>query len=67
MYFSDLKTMTERLKNRYYCHKRLFIADMTRIFMNCRSYNKPETEYFKCANTLEKFYSTKLKEVQWDK
>ncbi|KAL5009128.1 hypothetical protein ScPMuIL_014709 [Solemya velum] len=67
LYPMDLKTMTERLKNRYYCHKRLFIADMTRIFMNCRSYNKPETEYFKCANTLEKFYTTKLKEIQGEK
>ncbi|XP_069141489.1 histone acetyltransferase KAT2A-like isoform X2 [Argopecten irradians] len=59
----DLKTMTERLKNRYYCHKRLFIADMTRIFTNCRAYNKPETEYYKCANTLEKFFTTKMKEM----
>ncbi|XP_060075718.1 histone acetyltransferase KAT2B-like [Ylistrum balloti] len=59
----DLKTMTERLKNRYYCNKRLFIADMTRIFTNCRAYNKPDTEYYKCANTLEKFFCTKMKEA----
>lgn len=55
--------MAERLKNRYYCHKRLFIADMTRIFTNCRSYNKPDTEYYKCANTLEKFVMGKLKDA----
>ena len=24
---------------------------MTRIFTNCRYYNKPDTEYYKCANT----------------
>lgn len=60
---SDLKTMAERLKNRYYCHKRLFIADMTRIFTNCRSYNKPDTEYYKCANTLEKFALGKLRDA----
>nr|XP_011432298.2 histone acetyltransferase KAT2A [Crassostrea gigas] len=59
----DLKTMAERLKNRYYCHKRLFIADMTRIFTNCRSYNKPDTEYYKCANTLEKFVMGKLRDA----
>ncbi|KAJ8301572.1 hypothetical protein KUTeg_020559 [Tegillarca granosa] len=58
----DLKTMTERLKNRYYCHKRLFIADMNRIITNCRAYNKPDTEYYKCANTIERFFNTKLKD-----
>ncbi|XP_041363170.1 histone acetyltransferase KAT2A-like [Gigantopelta aegis] len=59
----DLKTMGERLKNRYYCHKRLFIADMNRIFTNCRSYNDPDTEYYKCANSFEKVFNTKLKEM----
>jgi len=59
----DLKTMTERLKSRYYVHKRLFIADMTRIFTNCRSYNDPDTEYYKCANVLEKFFSGKMKDA----
>lgn len=54
--------MTDRLKNRYYVHKKLFIADMTRIFTNCRSYNKPDTEYYKCANTMERFFNNKLKE-----
>ena len=59
----DLKTMCERLRNRYYCHPRLFIADMTRMFSNCRSYNSPDTDYYKCANTLEKFFQNKIKEL----
>ncbi|ESO05629.1 hypothetical protein HELRODRAFT_77335 [Helobdella robusta] len=59
----DLKTMGERLKSRYYTTKNIFIADMTRIFTNCRSYNDPDTEYFRCANVLEKFFLTKLKEA----
>lgn len=62
-YPMDLKTMTERLKNRYYCNKRLFLADMMRIFSNCRAYNTPDTEYFKCANTLERFFQNKMKEA----
>ncbi len=63
----DLKTMTDRLKNRYYCHKRLFIADMTRVFSNCRSYNEPDTEYYDCANDVEKFFQTKMKDSGlWD-
>uniref|UniRef100_UPI00358F1C47 histone acetyltransferase KAT2B isoform X2 n=1 Tax=Myxine glutinosa TaxID=7769 RepID=UPI00358F1C47 len=58
----DLKTMTDRLKNRYYVTKKLFVADMQRIFNNCREYNPPDTEYFRCANILERFFN-KLKEV----
>ncbi|KFQ28000.1 Histone acetyltransferase KAT2A, partial [Mesitornis unicolor] len=58
----DLKTMTERLKNRYYVTKKLFIADLQRIITNCREYNPPDSDYCKCANTLEKFFYFKLKE-----
>lgn len=59
----DLKTMSERLKSRYYVNKRLFIIDMKRIFNNCRSYNNPETEYYRNANTLERYFFTKLREI----
>uniref|UniRef100_A0A8C3FRC1 histone acetyltransferase n=1 Tax=Chrysemys picta bellii TaxID=8478 RepID=A0A8C3FRC1_CHRPI len=59
----DLKTMTERLKNRYYVTKKLFIADLQRIITNCREYNPPDSDYCKCANTLEKFFYFKLKEA----
>jgi predicted acetyltransferase len=55
--------MGDRLKNRYYCHKKLFMADINRIFTNCRSYNKPDTEYYKCANVTEKFFLTKWKDA----
>ena len=40
-YPMDLKTMTDRLKSNYYCNKRLFVADMKRMFSNCRAYNAP--------------------------
>ena len=33
-YPMDLKTMTDRLKSNYYCNKRLFVADMKRMFSN---------------------------------
>ncbi|XP_008420173.1 histone acetyltransferase KAT2B isoform X1 [Poecilia reticulata] len=59
----DLKTMSERLKSRYYTTRKLFMADMQRIFTNCREYNAPESEYYKCANILEKFFYTKIKEA----
>ncbi|KPI98197.1 Histone acetyltransferase KAT2A [Papilio xuthus] len=67
-YPMDLRTMGERLKSRYYVSKRLFIADMTRIFTNCRLYNSPDTDYYRCANLLEKYFQTKMKEAGlWDK
>lgn len=62
-YPMDLKTMSDRLKNRYYVNKRLFIIDMKRIFNNCRSYNNPETEYYRNANTLERYFYAKLREI----
>ncbi|KAM4802720.1 LOW QUALITY PROTEIN: histone acetyltransferase KAT2B-like [Urocitellus parryii] len=58
----DLKTMSERLKNRYYVSKKLFMADL-RVFTNCKEYNPPESEYYKCANILEKFFFSKIKEA----
>lgn len=63
-YSSDLRTMTERLKSGYFSSKKLFIADMMRIFTNCRTYNAPETEYYKCANTVERFFLSKVKELR---
>ncbi|XP_069673616.1 histone acetyltransferase KAT2A [Periplaneta americana] len=64
----DLKTMGDRLKARYYTTRRLFIADMTRIFSNCRLYNSPDTEYYRCANALEKYFQTRMRELGlWDK
>lgn len=54
--------MSERLKSDYYGTKKLFYSDMTRIFTNCRTYNGPDTEYYKCANTVERFFLNKMKE-----
>lgn len=59
----DLKTMGDRLKKGYYVTRRLFMADMARIFSNCRIYNSPETEYFRNANNLERYFQTKMKEI----
>ncbi|XP_065334076.1 histone acetyltransferase KAT2A isoform X2 [Cloeon dipterum] len=62
-YPMDLKSMEGKLKVGYYVNKRLFIADMNRIFTNCRLYNSPDTEYFKCANLLDKFFQARMREV----
>ena len=62
-YPMDLKTMSERLKSKYYINERLFIANMQRIFNNCRAYNGSDTEYYKLANNLERFFIGKMKEI----
>lgn len=69
-YPSDLKTIGERLNQVYYKTKKMFIADVNRIFNNCRMYNDPNTEYYKCAGVLQKFFIGELKEAglydDWD-
>ena len=47
----------------YYVNRRLFQADMKRIFTNCRIYNSPETEYVALANKLESYFQTKMKKA----
>ncbi|KAL1501403.1 hypothetical protein ABEB36_006727 [Hypothenemus hampei] len=67
-YPMDLKTMTERLKSKYYVSRRLFIADMMRIFTNCKIYNSRETRYYECSVTLQQYFQTRMKELGlWDK
>ncbi|CAG0915004.1 unnamed protein product [Notodromas monacha] len=62
----DLSTMEKRLKHGYYRHQRLFKADLTRMVSNCKFYNLPETEYYKLAEKLEKYFLTRWKELGLD-
>ncbi|KAF1770318.1 hypothetical protein GCK72_002136 [Caenorhabditis remanei] len=48
----DLKTMQEKFKKKYYVHQHLFIADLTRMFQNCYSFNGVDTIYYKLAYKL---------------
>lgn len=67
-YPMDLRTIGERLKSRYYVSRRLFVADMMRIFTNCRIYNASTTQIYQCANNLQQYFQTKMKEMGlWDK
>ena len=59
----DLKTMTDRLRKGFYIEKNGFVEDMQKIFNNCRIYNDIETEFYKCANVLERFFYLKLREI----
>ncbi|KAI4894845.1 hypothetical protein NFI96_018288, partial [Prochilodus magdalenae] len=57
----DLSTMEERLLKRYYSKLTDYVADMTRIFDNCRYYNPSDSPFYQCAEVLETFFVQKLK------
>ncbi|KAM0937564.1 putative histone acetyltransferase chromatin remodeler Bromodomain family [Dioscorea sansibarensis] len=57
----DLRTMSKRLESElYYVTFEMFVADVKRMFANARTYNSPETIYYKCATRLENFFSNKV-------
>ncbi|CDP03687.1 unnamed protein product [Coffea canephora] len=46
----DLKAMAKRVESElYYVTLDMFVADIRRMFVNARTYNSPETIYYKCA------------------
>uniref|UniRef100_A0A665UW85 Nucleosome-remodeling factor subunit BPTF-like n=1 Tax=Echeneis naucrates TaxID=173247 RepID=A0A665UW85_ECHNA len=57
----DFSTMETRLQKRYYHKLTEFVADVTKIFDNCRYYNPNDTPFFQCAEVLEAFFVQKLK------
>ncbi|XP_044528202.1 nucleosome-remodeling factor subunit BPTF [Gracilinanus agilis] len=57
----DLATMEERIQKRYYKKLTEFVADMTKIFDNCRYYNPSDSPFYQCAEVLESFFVQKLK------
>ncbi|PIC55728.1 hypothetical protein B9Z55_000881 [Caenorhabditis nigoni] len=48
----DFKTIQEKFRRKYYVHQHLFIADLTRMFQNCYSFNGIDTIYYKLAYKL---------------
>ncbi|KAK2833852.1 hypothetical protein Q5P01_017741 [Channa striata] len=57
----DFSTMETRLQKRHYHKLTEFVADVTKIFDNCRYYNPNDTPFFQCAEVLEAFFVQKLK------
>ncbi|XP_028310256.1 nucleosome-remodeling factor subunit BPTF isoform X2 [Gouania willdenowi] len=57
----DFATMETRLQKRHYHKLTEFVADVTKIFDNCRYYNPNDTPFFQCAEVLEAFFVQKLK------
>ncbi|XP_041077754.1 nucleosome-remodeling factor subunit BPTF-like isoform X3 [Polyodon spathula] len=57
----DLATMEDKIQKRYYNKLTEFVADMTKIFDNCRYYNPSDSPFYQCAEVLESFFVQKLK------
>ncbi|KAG6658719.1 hypothetical protein CIPAW_04G181200 [Carya illinoinensis] len=57
----DLKTMSKRVESdQYYVTFEMFVADVKRMFANARTYNSPETIYYKCSTRLEAHFQSKV-------
>ncbi|KAI2618664.1 histone acetyltransferase GCN5-like protein [Hypomontagnella submonticulosa] len=62
----DLETMEERLHQDKYQTPKDLMNDLKLIFSNCRRYNDETTVYAKCANRLEKYAKSLIKEIpEW--
>lgn len=59
----DLQTIDKRMNMGFYRTRDIFVADMRRMFDNCRAYNRPETEYYGCANNLEEFFKQQMQKL----
>lgn len=60
-FISDLQKIENKINGRVYRKLSEFIADMTKIFDNCRFYNPKESPFYRCAESLEGFFVQKLK------
>ncbi|KAL9435993.1 hypothetical protein AB3S75_022121 [Citrus x aurantiifolia] len=57
----DLRTMSKRVDSeQYYVTFEMFVADVKRMFANARTYNSPDTIYYKCATRLEAHFQSKV-------
>ncbi|KAJ3673874.1 hypothetical protein LUZ60_005866 [Juncus effusus] len=57
----DLKTMMKRVESeQYYVTFEMFVADVSRMFANAKTYNAPETIYYKCATRLQNLFTNKV-------
>lgn len=56
----DLGTMDTKLESDQYEEVKGFANDFFLIVKNCRSFNDPDTTYYKNADSLEKYFLEKL-------
>lgn len=57
----DLQKVENKVNSKTYNTLSEFIGDMTKIFDNCRYYNPKESQFYRCAESLESFFVQKIK------
>ncbi|XP_055631397.1 nucleosome-remodeling factor subunit NURF301 isoform X2 [Toxorhynchites rutilus septentrionalis] len=57
----DLQKVESKVNSQTYNTLSEFIGDMTKIFDNCRYYNPKESQFYRCAESLESFFVQKIK------
>ncbi|XP_050664238.1 nucleosome-remodeling factor subunit NURF301 isoform X2 [Leptidea sinapis] len=57
----DLQTVERKVNDQTYSTLSEFIGDMTKIFDNCRYFNPKDSEFYRCADSLEGFFAQKIK------
>ncbi|KAJ2952773.1 hypothetical protein O0L34_g7133 [Tuta absoluta] len=57
----DLQTVDRKVNEQSYSTLSEFIGDMTKIFDNCRYFNPKDSEFYRCAESLEAFFAHKIK------
>jgi len=60
----DLNCIGKNVTNKKYKTLTEFIRDMIKVFDNCRYYNPRESQFYKCAEILEQFFVSKLKNLR---
>ncbi|VVC31946.1 Hypothetical protein CINCED_3A007015 [Cinara cedri] len=60
----DLNCIGKKVTNKKYKTLTEFIRDMIKVFDNCRYYNPRESQFYKCAEILEQFFVSKLKNLR---
>lgn len=56
--------MEKRVEEGYYTTLEAYEADIKLMLDNCRKYNKPETEYAKCAQRLETYVAARMRSLR---
>jgi hypothetical protein len=57
---SDLSKIQENMQTKSYKRLVSFVADVSRIFNNCRLYNPKDSSFYRCAEVVERFFVQKL-------
>lgn len=59
-----MQRIEQKIVQQTYTKLSEFIGDMTKIFDNCRYYNPKESQFYKCAESLEAYFVNKIKNLR---